>query len=292
MYRKLLIHVFCPARTNCFKAAWLLVVLGLFLGTVGLFLLPCVAQAQQAYPEPISLHVNDYADVIRVGTRQLIDNAFSDLKEETGIEAVVVTINSIHDYDTGDRTIESFATNLFNEWGVGDSEKNDGVMILVAVKDREVRIEVGSGYGRGQDANMQEVIDEFMLPSFRLGNYSRGIYRGSLAVVGMLTGEWPEGLVAQQTQTSQPRPATTAPRSPSTTSSSGSSSDSSVSPVIYVIAVLFILLRRYLGISSGSGSSDGYDYDDDGGSFGGGSSSSGDSFGGGSSSGGGASGRW
>jgi uncharacterized protein len=105
-----------------------------------------------------------------------------------------VTIDSISDYHTGDETIESFATHLFNTWGIGDSQRNDGVLILIAVKDRKVRIEVGSGYGSTQDANMQEVINEYMLPFFKRNDYSQGIYQGARAVVGTLTGIWPSDL--------------------------------------------------------------------------------------------------
>ena len=119
---------------------------------------------------------------------------FADLKHDTGVEAVVVTIDSIGDYDTGDETIESFATNLFNTWGIGDRERNDGVLILVAVKDRGVRVEISAGYGDTRNAGMQEVINEHMLPHFKEENYSRGIYLGARAVVGKLTGIWPEDL--------------------------------------------------------------------------------------------------
>jgi uncharacterized membrane protein YgcG len=60
--------------------------------------------------------------------------------------------------------IESFATNLFNTWGIGDREKSNGFMILVAVHDRRVRIELGSGYSGEMDQVMQRVMNEDMLP--------------------------------------------------------------------------------------------------------------------------------
>ena len=65
---------------------------------------------------------------------------------KTGIEMVVVTINSIKDYNTGDSTIESFAKNLGNTWGVGHKKTNDGVVMLVAVRDRKSWISLAGGY--------------------------------------------------------------------------------------------------------------------------------------------------
>ena len=152
--------------------------------------------AQGGYPEPVDLYVNDFAGLLTPEHASAIRSMFSDLKAEAGIEAVVVTIGSIKDYPTGDATLESFATNLFNTWGVGDKAKNNGVMILVAVKDRKVRIEVGTGYESTLNAAMQAVIDEHMLPAFRRSDYSRGIYDGALAVIRELTGQWPSDLAA------------------------------------------------------------------------------------------------
>ncbi len=152
-----------------------------------------IAYAQRGYPEPIDLYVNDFAELLTRQHAEQIRAWFADLKRETGVEAVAVTINSIRDYNTGDATIESFATHLFNTWGIGDKEKNNGVMILVAVRDRKVRIEVGAGYESTLNAAMQEVINEHMLPAFRRDDYSQGIYDGARAMIQKLTGKWPEG---------------------------------------------------------------------------------------------------
>ena len=174
-----------PARRLlCVVGAWLLV-----MAAGG-----PVTRAQGGYPEPVDLYVNDFARLLTPEHAAAIRSLFSDLKRDSGIEAVAVTIGSIGDYPTGDATIESFATHLFNTWGVGDRAKNNGVLILVAVNDRQVRIEVGSGYGTGLNAAMQEVIDEHMLPAFRRDEYSRGIYDGARAVVHELTGQWPDAL--------------------------------------------------------------------------------------------------
>ncbi|HSD85459.1 MAG TPA: TPM domain-containing protein, partial [Anaerolineae bacterium] len=109
--------------------------------------------AQNGYPTRVDPYVNDFASLLTTEHTASLRSLFSELKTENGVEIVVVTLDSIHDYATGDASIESFATNLFNTWGIGTAQKNDGVLILVAWKDREVRIEVGAGFGDSLNAD-------------------------------------------------------------------------------------------------------------------------------------------
>ena len=141
----------------------------------------------QNYPSPNDDYVNDYAAVLHSPDVEAIRKLFKNLEHQTGIEAAVVTINSINDYQTGDTVIETFATNLFNSWGIGHKKENNGVLILVAVKDRKCRIELGGGYGRRYDSTMKQIIDEVMIPYFKIGDYSRGIFEGSRSVVEKVT---------------------------------------------------------------------------------------------------------
>jgi uncharacterized protein len=181
---------------------WLFVMLGIAFTAI---VAPLAVYAQGSYPQPVDSYVNDYAKLLTTEDAANLRTLFADLKRATGVEAVAVTINSISDYQTGDKTIESFATKLFNTWGIGDSERNNGVLILVAVADRKVRIELGAGYGNAFDAKMQGVINEQLLPSFRRNEYSQGIYQGARAVINELTGAWPPNL-ARPTSTPAPTP--------------------------------------------------------------------------------------
>ena len=139
------------------------------------------------YPKPITQYLSDYAKTVSPGDAEQIKALFKDLERQTGIEATVLTINSIGDYPTGDPTIESFATHLFNLWGIGHKQTNTGVLILVAVKDRKCRIELGKGWPSQYDSAMKTVIDTQMIPYFKSGDYSRGIYEGCRGVVEKLT---------------------------------------------------------------------------------------------------------
>lgn len=147
--------------------------------------------AQNNYPSPIDSSINDFANLLTTEDAGAIRILLGELQQNGSITAVVATIHSFKDYSTSDETFEAFATNLFNTWEIGDKAQNRGVLLLVAVTDRKVRIEVGAGYGSSVDAQMQEVINEHILPSFRRNEYSRGIHRGVRAIVGELTGTWP-----------------------------------------------------------------------------------------------------
>ncbi len=183
-----------------------------------------VAQAQGGYPEPTDSYINDYAGLLNGNDKKNTEQLLIDLRQTHGIEATVLTIGSLADYDTGDETIEAFATNLFNTWGIGDREKNNGVLLLVSVNDRQMRIELGSGYENAYNEAMQEVINEHIIPSFKGGNFSRGIYRGVRAIVGQLTGEWPPDRSVSNTASSS---ANTSNRSENSTTSPAHSSLSS-----------------------------------------------------------------
>ncbi len=153
--------------------------------------------APSGYPTRTDPYVNDFASLLTADHTASLRSLFSELKTDNGVEIVVVTIASIHDYATGDASIEAFATNLFNTWGVGTAQKNDGVLILTAWKDREVRIEVGAGFGDSLNADMQTIIDEQMIPAFRNENYSQGVYDGARAVSRRLVTRLNQATVPQ-----------------------------------------------------------------------------------------------
>ncbi|MBZ0281949.1 MAG: TPM domain-containing protein [Anaerolineae bacterium] len=150
-----------------------------------------VAFAQNDYPPQTDTYINDFANLLTPETEGYLRQFLTDLQAAQGIEMTVVTIGSVSDYGTGDSTIESFARRLFNAWGIDDAATNDGVLLLTAVNDRKVRIEVGSSYGDSMDTPMQNVINENILPAFRDEDYETGIYRGTRAIIATLTGTAP-----------------------------------------------------------------------------------------------------
>jgi len=158
------------------------------------FALP--VQAQQ-YPEYDSIYVNDFAGLIEDTREARITQMLTDLKADHGVEFTVVTLSRMSDYGW-DGALEPFATGLFNEWGVGDASRNDGVMLLVARYDRKLRIEVGAGYDRSYDGRMKRIIDDVIVPYFKTDDYPQGIEAGVMAVIKDLTGQWPSDTISNE----------------------------------------------------------------------------------------------
>ncbi|WP_204139123.1 TPM domain-containing protein [Halomicronema sp. CCY15110] len=142
-----------------------------------------LAQAQGTYPAFEHPYVNDYGDVLSPEQETNVGSRLEQFRSETGVHAVLLTVDTFGRYETGDSTIESFATNLFNTWGIGDATRNDGILVLVAPGDRQMRIEVGAGYDSQADQTAQIIIDNQMLPYFRDGQMAAGTVSGVDAVI-------------------------------------------------------------------------------------------------------------
>lgn len=144
-------------------------------------LLPWRATAQDL-PDWQHTSVNDQAGLLRPDDIRILDQALIALHGDSGIEGTIVTLanRAAHGGQDG---LESFATRLFNHWGVGDAGRNDGFMVLVLQDDRETRIELGAGYPAAADAIARDIIARDMLPAFRAGRMSDGIRDGTLAVI-------------------------------------------------------------------------------------------------------------
>ncbi|MGQ9630373.1 MAG: TPM domain-containing protein [bacterium] len=151
--------------------------------------------------------VNDFAGVIDSGTQRKMEALIGDLEEKTTAEIAVVTVST-----TEPMSIEEYAEKLFEAWGVGKREKDNGVMLIVALKDRKVRIEVGYGLeGVITDGRAGEILDKYVVPDFRRGDYAAGLYNGLVAVANLIAAESGVEL------STAPRVALPAPRPPERT---------------------------------------------------------------------------
>lgn len=131
------------------------------------------------YPNPDRGYVTDIGDILTVEEEEKIESWLYTAEKDTDIEIAVVIIESIKDYPgTNNSSIENFATGLFNAYGIGNMPNNKGVLLLVALKDRKARIELGAGYGRRRDQDAQKIMSKKIVPQFRKGNYAKGIING------------------------------------------------------------------------------------------------------------------
>jgi uncharacterized protein len=140
------------------------------------------------YPQPDSGYVTDAARVLSPAEEERIEQWLKKVEDQTGTEIIVVTIGSIADYPgTDNSSIESFAMALFNRWGIGNRPRNDGVLLLVAIRDRKARIELGGGYSRARDRDAERIMRDVIVPRFRKGDYPGGITAGVKAIVAEFT---------------------------------------------------------------------------------------------------------
>jgi len=141
------------------------------------------------FPNPDAGYVTDIADVLKPGQEEVLESWLYTTEKRTGVEIVVLTINSIKDYPgTPNNSIESFTTGLFNAYGIGNMPKNNGVLLLVAIKDRKARIELGAAYARDRDSDARKIMDKKILPYFRNDQYDKGIQNGVRAIISEFSG--------------------------------------------------------------------------------------------------------
>jgi uncharacterized protein len=126
--------------------------------------------------------VGDYAKVIPPQYAQGIAAASTELWQKTGAALVVATIPSLD----GD-SIEEAAVRLFQQWGIGKKGDDQGILFLVAVKERRMRIEVGYGLeGIITDATAGAIRDQAMVPYLKKNDYGKGLYAGVAAAAQII----------------------------------------------------------------------------------------------------------
>jgi len=120
----------------------------------------------------------DEAGLIGEAEGREIDAVAGALLREEKIPILVVTIQSLAAHGAAGQTIERYAYELFNHWGIGFEDRNYGMLLLVSRGDRRARIELGAGWGHGSNLQAQEVMNTLIIPEFRRDAYSEGILAG------------------------------------------------------------------------------------------------------------------
>lgn len=128
--------------------------------------------------------VTDNAQVLSAETRKTITDLLKAHEDKTANQIAVLTIPSLEGAG-----IEEYANTVFSAWKLGQKGKDNGILILVAPKDRRMRIEVGYGLeGTMTDGMAGSVIRDVMTPHFKGGDYNKGIEEGVKAVITLLEG--------------------------------------------------------------------------------------------------------
>lgn len=224
--------------------------------------------------------VNDYAGILEADEKRILENYLASVETSTSAQMVLLTVPSLE----GD-PVEDFSLRVAEAWKIGRKGADNGLLLLVAVEDREVRIEVGYGLeGALPDGKCGTIIRQVIVPEFRDGNYYEGINK-AFEVMGQAIAGDPSQLKVLESHESE--------------------SHSGVGTFFIVLILIFVVLKIVSPCRKGrwysSRTGDGWRSFGSGGFTGGRSSgsrsfggSSGGGFrgGGGSFGGGGASGRW
>ncbi len=241
------------------------------------------AQNTLPKPNPPKL-VTDAANVLSPEQKDILEAKLVAIDDSSSNQIAVVLIKTLNDYP-----IEEYATKLFRDWGIGNKKTNNGILLIAAIDDRKIRIEVGYGLeGAIPDITTASIIRNDIVPNFKVGDYFHGIDLATTSIAKAAVGEYK---VKRE--------------KPSGGSGSGKSIFTFLIILIIVIAMVSggrgggggLMSRRGVGgiaetlfwtslLSGGGGRGGG------GSGWGGGDSGGFGGFGGGSSGGGGASGSW
>jgi len=150
-----------------------------------LLFLPCVALAYTSPGQPRGF-VNDYAGVLDFNQKQELELLLSDYEIKTSNEISIVFINELVD-----ETIETYAVKLFEDWGIGKKDKDNGVLFLASIKDRQMRIEVGYGLeGDLTDIESGRIVNNIVPQYFKEEDYSGGAMAATQGIISAIGADY------------------------------------------------------------------------------------------------------
>jgi len=145
---------------------------------------PAAFGADRPFPAPRG-YVSDFAGIIDGASADSITALANELREKAGSELAVVTLR-----DLGGEEIDPVSTALFAQWGIGRKGKDDGVLILLSLAERKVKIEPGYGAeGPLPDGRCGAIIRHVMAPDLSAGRYGPGLLAGARSVAGAIAAD-------------------------------------------------------------------------------------------------------
>jgi uncharacterized protein len=156
---------------------------------IALSLLLCVSfltQAQRAVPEHGGVWVHDEANVLSASTRAQLEAVLKAERDSTSNQIAVLIIPSLEGED-----IDGYSIRVADAWKLGTKDNDNGVLLLVAIQDKKVRIEVGHGLeGVLTDALSSRINRNEITPRFRQGDYEGGVKAGVVAIIQAIKGQY------------------------------------------------------------------------------------------------------
>lgn len=143
------------------------------------------ADISQYFPK-LDSRVIDEAKILSPNVKKDIDLILKEEEEKSSNQIVVVILNSLHGY-----TIEEYSYQLGRYWQIGQKDKNNGVLLVISMDDRKIRIEVGYGLeGALTDKIAYEIINYTIKPNFKANQYELGILKAVNEIIASIKGEY------------------------------------------------------------------------------------------------------
>ena len=134
------------------------------------------------FPKPYDLYVNDFGKVFSDEETSYLRSILGDVKDNTTAQVVVITLNNLSGND-----ISEYATKIGQEWGVGDKEKDNGLVILYSQQENKIYASTGYGIeGILPDSKVGRLLDEYYVPDRDKGNTSVGIIKFTVVISQVL----------------------------------------------------------------------------------------------------------
>ncbi len=135
---------------------------------------------------PLTGRVNDTAHILSPASARMLEQTLQALEQKDSTQIVVLTIASLEG-----ESLEEYSLKVAETWKIGQEGTDNGAVLLVAAKDRKIRIETGYGLeGRLTDLVAGRIIREVMVPAFRKGDYDQGVIDGVGAMIAAVKGEY------------------------------------------------------------------------------------------------------
>jgi uncharacterized protein len=130
-------------------------------------------------------HVNDYGNVLSSSEENRLENYLASFEAASTVQIALLTIKSLQG-----ENLEDYSMRVADAWKLGNKEKDNGVLLLISMQDKKLRLEVGYGLESSlTDAKSGYIIRNYIVPGFKSGSYYNGIAAGMDAVTGVISDQ-------------------------------------------------------------------------------------------------------
>jgi uncharacterized protein len=162
---------------------------------------PSKSSGEPPFPKPRGA-VNDFASLIPEREERVMENISREVLQKTGTSIVIATVDTV-----GDSDYETYANELYANWGIGKKGEDKGVLIFLTKKERKVKIETGYGVeGILPDGLVGQILDDYVVPSLKKGDYGKGLLNGTVAISQIIAKDAGVKITGQSSYAPRSRP--------------------------------------------------------------------------------------